>query len=78
MKLEGHSDWVRTIIYMSGTDYILSGGYDQTVRVWNNITGNCEGIYKAHKGGVQALCSLDNDIFSSGGDDKLIRIWSLH
>ena len=54
---------------------VVSGTYDQSVRIWNAITGEIECELKGHSGVVEsAMFSPDRTCVVSGSRDKLVRI----
>ena len=54
--LEGHTGAVRDIAVHGGT--CISGSYDQTVRVWDILTGRCKRILRGHEEkGVSGVAS---------------------
>ena len=40
--LQGHTDAVRCIIQLKGKEKLVSGSWDQTIRIWNLLTYICE------------------------------------
>ena len=37
--LRGHSGWVRSVAYSPDGKHIVSGSFDNTVKVWDSQTG---------------------------------------
>ena len=52
--LRGHTGVVFCIIQGEGTD-VLTGSYDNTIRRWNSLTGECLKVYKGHTGSVYSI-----------------------
>lgn len=47
--LKGHTGIVHTATYSKGgARYVLSGGADRTIRLWNASTGNDIKVFKGH------------------------------
>ena len=40
-RFSGHTDWVRAITFSPDGAWILSGSHDQTVKIWDEKTGQC-------------------------------------
>lgn len=71
--LKGHDDHVVTCLQFSGSR-IVSGSDDNTLRVWNAITGRHLKTLTGHTGGV--WCSqFDGNTIVSGSTDRTLRVW---
>ncbi|KDR68085.1 hypothetical protein GALMADRAFT_1354883 [Galerina marginata CBS 339.88] len=75
--LKGHTGWVTSVAFSTDGRRIVSGSYDQTVRIWDAETGKQVG----EPFGGQTACvwsvafSPDGKRVVSGSDDKTVRIW---
>ena len=58
-------------------DRLASGSIDETIRIWNATTGECEATLTGHEGPVTALVVLSDDRLASGSYDETVRIWNL-
>ena len=57
--------------------HIVSASDDNTPRIWNAITGECEAELKGHSKGVNsAVFSPDGMHIVSASDDNTARIWN--
>ena len=79
-RLAGYDDHVRAVaIGRAGDrDVIVSGSYDQTVRVWDAVTGDpvCAPL-AGHTGRVNAVAigrAGDRDVIVSGSADRTVLI----
>ncbi|EMD32095.1 hypothetical protein CERSUDRAFT_109006 [Gelatoporia subvermispora B] len=77
--LSNHKGAVHVARYAKGTaKYILSGGQDRTVRLWNPDIGTEIKKYAAHGYEVLAISvSHDNAKFASAGGDRSVFLWDV-
>ena len=54
-RFVGHEGPVSAVAFSSDGNRIISGGHDGTVRSWYAASGILGGVYRAHKGNVNAL-----------------------
>jgi len=72
----GHSDVVTTVAWHDGTR-IASGGNDNTVQVWDAMTGGTPHVYRNHNGKVNAVAwSPDGQSIVSGSSDGTAQVWN--
>lgn len=58
--------------------FVLSGGVDKTIRVWDLHTGRCTRVLEGHTDGVSCLAvSPKGDRLLSGSADQTVRLWDL-
>jgi len=75
-QLMGHTDIVSSASFSPDGTKVVSGSYDQTVRIWDAVTGECEQTLEGHSDDVNsASFSPDGTKVVSGSDDKTVRIW---
>jgi WD40 repeat protein len=59
--LEGHESYVNSVAISRDNKYIVSGSYDQTVRLWNLQKKREEAVFTGHISIVQCIAiSRDN------------------
>jgi actin-like ATPase involved in cell morphogenesis len=75
-NLSGHSNYVYAVTLDRSQKKLASGGYDQTVRIWD-IT-EFKQITSWNHGGVvkSVVCMPDGKHLASAGDDSKIRLWN--
>ena len=77
--LYGHQSAVYSVSISPDNQYLISGSYDSTIRLWNLHTKTCFGVYKGHF--CPVLCVKFSPIthyFASGACDKTARLWSIN
>ena len=66
--LEGHRDWVTSLLYIKERDMMISGSDDDTLRLWNMSTYQCENIIKeVDSCSLNSLYQIDKDRVIVGG-----------
>ena len=76
--LEGHSDWVRAVVFSPDGQLLASGSLDRTVRLWDTATGASRGTLEGHSGCVNAVVfSPDGQLLASGSYDHTVRLWDI-
>ena len=75
-KLEGHTDEIKGVALSSDGRYAVSGGVDQTVRVWDLTTGKEEKLLRGHTKQVWGVAFHPNNrqVFSVSWD-ATARMW---
>ena len=60
--LEGHSSGVKSLLYIKERDILISGSWDETLRIWNMSTYQCDkvidGVYCYY---TNSLYQIDKD-----------------
>lgn len=86
-RLEGHKELVRSAVLSADGSLLLSGSYDDTMRLWDVtaqrpirtfIGSNLEMKGTSHREDVNAVAfSPDERLAVSGGDDTLVKVWEV-
>ncbi|KAI0915692.1 hypothetical protein AcW1_003774 [Taiwanofungus camphoratus] len=79
ITLKNHKGPVHVVRYAKGTaKYILTGGQDRSVRLWNPDLGTEIKTYTAHGYEVLSISvSHDNSKFASSGGDRSVFLWDV-
>jgi WD40 repeat protein len=76
--LEGHSNLVESVVLSANSRRVVSGSWDNTVRVWDVESGQCLKVLKGHTFRVSSVVlSADDRRVISVSDDKTLRVWDL-
>lgn len=75
-ELKGHNDYVNSIACSSDGNFLISGGKDNTVIIWDlNKKIKLRKFYGFGKG-VKSICISNNGMLIAGiGFDKTLKVW---
>jgi hypothetical protein len=76
--LSGHLGAVRCLAMSRAGHRAISGGDDETIRLWDLETKECVRTLRGHTAGISALSlSPDGRFALSASDDGVLKIWDL-
>ena len=76
--LRGHTDIVRSVAYSPDGSIIATGSWDDTIRLWDGLTGEYKKTLRGHTGNVNSVAfSPDGLTLASGSGDDTIRLWNV-
>ncbi|WFD36042.1 hypothetical protein MCUN1_002913 [Malassezia cuniculi] len=87
--IHAHSGAVHVVRFSAGGRYLLSGGSDQQINLWNvksgapgplDAKGRSQSIQKYSAHSYEVLCidvATDNSKFASGGPDRNVFVWDV-
>ncbi|KAF6525890.1 hypothetical protein HZS61_011685 [Fusarium oxysporum f. sp. conglutinans] len=76
--LEGHTNSVTSVAFSNDGTLIASGSEDNTVKIWNALTGKRERTLERHTGSVTSVVfSSDGKLIASGSEDNTVKIWNV-
>jgi len=71
------TEWVTSVGFSNDDTQIVSGSIDESVQVWDALTGTQLKILNGHSSGVNSVAfSNDGTQIISGSDDKSVRVWN--
>lgn len=73
--LNGHTSTIRCVKAIS-SQTAISGSRDSNIRIWNILTGECEGVLEGHTASIRSFTVYNNMVVSASYDGTA-RIWSL-
>ena len=78
LTLRGHRGVVLSIALSPDARHIVSGGWDETVRLWQTSTGRAVKVLRGHTDRVMAVAfSPDGRWLVSGSKDATARVWEV-
>jgi len=76
--LTGHEDQVAALAFLADGRTLISGSYDNTIRIWNVEMGQTERTIAGHHNWVMSLAvSPDGSRLASGSYDRRVRVFDL-
>jgi WD40 repeat protein len=77
--LRGHEYMVHSVAFSLDGTHIVSGSFDDTIRVWDAVMGQQVGeALRGHEGWVDSVVfSPDGTHIVSGSYDKTIMVWDV-
>ena len=78
IRILSHKQAVSSILLSSDNRLLITGSYDNSIRIWELKTGQLISILQGHSKAITCLTiSQDNNILISGSRDKTIRCWDI-
>jgi len=76
--LIGHYNSVFSVCFSPDGKTFISGGYDNTMKLWDISTDECVHTFEGHTCDVNSVCfSPDGKTLLSGSDDKTMKLWDV-
>jgi len=77
--ISGHGGWVYSVSFSHDASRIASSSLDETIRIWDVVTGNELRKLTGHSGWIYGcIHSPDSKTVASCADDQTIRVWDLN
>ena len=76
LTYRGHTNEVNTVAWSQQGEYVASGSGDNTVQVWNAVTGDNLYTYRGHTSFVHSVTwAPSGKRIASGSLDKTVQVW---
>jgi WD40 repeat protein len=76
IELRGHTRKISGVRFIHNDDYLVSSGYNRSIRVWDSKSGQAVQVLKGHAGALTTLANYKKQIFSASADG-IIKRWSV-
>ena len=74
----GHKGAVTSVAYSPDGKFLLSGGEDQTLKLWEVASGKEVRTFTGNRGAVTSVAfSPEGNLAVSGSDDSTLRLWEV-
>jgi WD40 repeat protein len=70
-------DWVLCLVQLSNARYMISGGYDNKLRMWDIENGSCLAEQAAHSSLITCIIEFASGYVLSGSWDTKIHVWKI-
>lgn len=76
-RLTGHENWVWSVAVSPNGTWAASGSLDNTVKIWDLESGECQATLKGHRDAVRSVAiTPDGKRILSVSDDYSVRVWN--
>ncbi|OQY21850.1 MAG: hypothetical protein B6I34_06775 [Anaerolineaceae bacterium 4572_32.1] len=76
--LEGHTNWVKSVVFSPDGSLLASGSVDSTVRLWDVTEGRQVRVFSGHSSEIESVAfSPDGSLLASASWDLTVRLWDV-
>ncbi len=75
-SLIGHANVVTSVAFSPDAKLIVSGSFDNTLKLWDAVSGSCIRSFVGHTGRITSVAfSPETNLILSGSDDCNLKLW---
>ena len=72
----GHTNFVFSVCWSPSMNLLVTGGFDEKVKLWDPRCGSCVSSIEAHSEAVTSVSmNRDGTTIASSSFDGLVRLW---
>jgi len=76
--LRGHSDMVWSVAFSPDGNWVVSGSFDNSIRLWKSDSGKQLAVFSGHEDAIHCVTfSPDGRRVLSGSKDRTLRLWDV-
>ncbi len=76
--LQGHSDYIWSLVFSADGRFLVSGSFDRTIKLWDVNTDECLRTFEGHNDWVLSVSvSADGRLIASGSKDRTLKLWDI-
>jgi uncharacterized protein with WD repeat len=76
--ISGHANTVMSVSYSPDGQYVASGSYDNSIKIWSAAQGTCLHTWSGHSECVTSVSySPDGQYLASSSEDDSVKVWSM-
>lgn len=78
LTIDAHAGWINAVAFSPDGTWLVSGGDDEMIRVWDAATGKRVREWRGHADGVTSIALRpDGRQIVSGGWDNTLKVWDV-
>ena len=78
LREKGHSGWVNSVAITPDGERVVTGSWDETIKIWDMQSGECLDTLEGHSGWVNSVAiTPGGERVVTGSSDNTIKIWDI-
>lgn len=77
--LRNHTAAVYAVAFSPQENYLVSGSFDKTIKLWDAVTWKCLRTFEGHKATINRVAfTKDESQIISTSDDSVLKVWEIN